>query len=358
MLISCSAPTSYTYQATPYQGELSETVLANTKLGLSFPPLVDSQAREFTRTQLKALDVSLIRSAENWYHREPQRGEYRWNALDDRMRFFEEQSLEVLLTIQSNGPDWACDSELRNERACVFSDREAFSTYIDQMLDRVLPVVEKIQFGNEWASEYWYPGSAQDFVTANNIVYDAVKARDPQKPFVLGGFASGTLYALAFCQGYLDHFQQSWDEDMITDRSVCESQEAQDGFERITDVLENAKYDMIDLHFYDNPEDWPAMLETVQDTFPRQVPLIVSEFGGPNLVWTGPVTEEEQAHMLASYITTLDAMGITEAYYFKLVQGGDGVMEGHEESGLFRLQGNTIIQKPAFDIFEAFSTFH
>ncbi len=271
------------------------------------------------------------------------------------MRFITEMDLDVLLTIQSNGPDWACQTDLQNERACVFSDLDAFRIYIDYLLDRALQDVDKVQFGNEWASEYWYPGSAQDFVAASNIVYEAVKTRDPEKPFVLGGFASGTLYALAFCQGTLDHYQQSWDPALITDRALCQSQEAQAGLARISFVLENAEYDMIDLHFYDNHQDWPAMLQAFQNILPRQVPLIVSEFGGPNLVWSSPISDQQQAHLLASYITTLDAMGITEAYYFKLVQGGEGVMDGHQESGLFRIQENIIVQKPAFEIFAAYS---
>jgi len=46
------------------------------------------------------------------------------------------------------------------------------------MLNRYKNQIAKIQFGNEWNLEFWYAGTAQDFVAANNILYDLTKVGD------------------------------------------------------------------------------------------------------------------------------------------------------------------------------------
>lgn len=55
---------------------------------------------------------------------------------------------EVLMTIQSNAPAWACG--LHNPHSCVFLDDNNFKTYIDSLLLRYPNQIDKIQFSNEW----------------------------------------------------------------------------------------------------------------------------------------------------------------------------------------------------------------
>jgi hypothetical protein len=98
-----------------------------------------------------------------------------------------------------------------------------------------------------------------------------------------------------------------------------------------------------------------VILKVVQKTFPADHPIIVTEFGGPNLFWEQPYSDAFQAERLAEYIRTLDRMGIPEAYFFKLVQS-DSANPAHRESGLFKMVNGTPSPKPAFEVFQSFST--
>jgi hypothetical protein len=330
--------------------------LTTLELGFSFPPVRDEQQRAFTATQLEALNVRLIRFAEDWGFREPSPGQFNWQPLDDRIAWAEEHQVSLLLTIQSDGPEWACDPELRNPRSCVFNDAGAFAGYVAELLQRYPDQIEKIQFGNEWPAEYWYVGSAEEFVRFHNLMYQAVQQYSPQTRVVLGGFSHGTLQMIALCEGYVESVEVWQDAQVVElNRQVCESSEAQAARRRIMYVLENANYDWLDLHFYDHVEAWPAILQTVLETFPQQRPILVSEFGGPNLFLEQPYSDTFQAERLVEYIRTLDEMGIREAYFFKLVQGDDA-SPAHRESGLFEVQFGTMVPKPAYDVFAAYST--
>jgi len=331
--------------------------LHNLTLGLSFPPVSDAESRAFTSVHLEELDVHLIRFAENWAYREPRQGEYRWTALDERMAWVAENDVSLLLTIQSNGPSWVCDPEQMNERSCVYRDAGAFERYVSELLRRYPGEIARLQFGNEWASRYGYAGSAEDFVHFHNILFDCVQALSPETEVVLGGFASGVLTGWAFCAGGIDSIHVDGGALLTaSDRGeACGREEVLDMQARIRYVLENANYDWVDLHFYDNVEVWPEIMEAFMEELPDGIPVLASEFGGPNLVWEQPYSDTFQAERLVEYIRTLNEMGIPEAYYFKLVQGGDS-SPPHMESGLFELVFGRPVKKPAYAVFQAFST--
>ena len=354
LLTGCAQNTTTPDDSIPLSIEL--TPLIQLELGLSFPPVNNADQREFTEEQLEALSVRLVRFAENWRNREPEPGRYNWTPLDGRLDWVQENRVSLLLTIQSNGPDWACDPDYRNERSCVYLDQQDFSNYVHALLQRYPNQIDKIQFGNEWMSQYWYAGSAQDFVRFHNILYEAVQTHSPHTLVVLGGFSYGTLKVMAFCEGYLDTYEAIRGGQVIElNRNECETSEAHAIRERILFVLENAFYDLLDFHFYDDVENWPIILDVSQELFPTESPIIVSEFGGPNLFWELPYSDEFQAERLVEYIQTLDLMGIEEAYFFKLVQS-DSASPAHRQSGLFMVDNGVLIPKPAYEVFLAFSS--
>lgn len=323
------------------------------ELGLSFPPMANQQQRSFTGKQLEALDVRRIRFAIDWRNREPEQGQYYWKPFDERMAWIAENDLSVVLTVQSVGPEWACDPELTNEKSCVYSDLEAFEAFVRTLLERYPGQIDQIQFGNEWISGFWFVGDIDAFITANNILYDVTKKVSPETEVVLGGFATGTLHALAFCEGELDYIYLG-DGTYSSDRSLCEIDEVQRGYDRLNGVVENAKFDLVDLHFYDNAEDWPVEYEVIQAYFPDDMKYIVTEFGGAHL-GQEHYSDPYQAERLMLYIETLDAMGIEEAYYFKLVEGGSA-NQYHMKSGLFTNLYLFKRKKPSFAVFQAYST--
>lgn len=330
----------------------TDSCLNYTRLGISFPAVTDQSQMDFSEYHLDFLGVNMIRIAEDWALREANQGVYNWGPLDARMNWIEENNYDLLLTIQSNGPDWACDSEFQNDLSCAFSDSAAFRKYIDTLLVRYGDNIKKIQFGNEWHSEYWYIGSAADFIRANNTVWESVQVNAPQIDVVLGGFASGTMTSLAGCYGYIDSLR-------LPDSNVwhhqpeilayCSLPEIEYIRQRQDSILSMCHYDIIDMHLYDDVELWPLYYHIMDSITGGIYPIIVTEMGGPNLVNELPYSDEFQASRLYQYIKCVDSLQISEAYYFKLVTGGTAA-EYHQESGL--IDSETLLEKPAYYFFK------
>ncbi|MFW0871288.1 MAG: hypothetical protein ACKKL4_02445 [Patescibacteria group bacterium] len=332
------------------EGEEEESIEMNVRLGMSFPPVGDKSQMDFTEEALDDLGISLIRFAEHWKFREPSKNDYKWSSLDERIDWAEKNDIDILLTIESNGPDWAC-SNTRSEVSCVYKDLPAFKRYVENILKRYPNKIEKIQFGNEWQAEYWYAGSAEEFVVANNILYEAVQKYSPQTEVVLGGFTTASLRVISFCRNLVDRFILDTGEYMTKAdyNTVCHSQLYRDIVDKIGYVLHNAKYDEADIHLYDDYDQWSAYMDLAESEI--NVPILVSEFGGPHPV-ADPQSEEFRVEVLPKYMEAIDALGISEAYYFKLVEGGDITIH---DSSLYRLDGNTPVKRPVYDVFKKYS---
>jgi len=325
----------------------NDTCLVNSQIGISFPPVANAEQRDFAKLHLDSLGIKKIRFGEDWSFREPTQGEFNWSPLDDRINWAINNGYEVLLTIQSRGPSWACG--LQNANSCVFIDNLFFKNYIDSLLSRYSNQIDKIQFGNEWQTNFWYIGSAEEFIASHNVLYNSVQEYSPTTEVVLGGFTTSSLRYLAYCNGYINHFIE--DDGTIIDSTliddICDADFLIAGRERIDSVLANALYDIIDLHFYDDYEIWPELFSNFIDTL--TTPILVSEFGGPNMN-VEPYSEEYQADRTFKYIKTLDSLGIPEIYYFKLVEGTAN--PAHSTSGL--IDDTTLHIKPVYDIVQSF----
>ena len=323
--------------------------LNHVALGISFPPVSDEAQRNFTKPLLDELKVKHIRFSEEWMFREPSEGTFHWETLDARINWAFDNGYRILLTIQSNGPAWACGS-LQNSNSCVYSNTAQFKNYIEQLLQRYAGKISKIQFGNEWQAAFWYIGSAQEFTEANNIVFNAVQAYSPITKVVLGGFTAISLRFLAGCNGNIDSFYD--DEGVFYDTSFfsdnCTGQEFKAISDKIAYILDNAQYDELDIHLYDDVENWDEYYANFRSMTLK--PIIVSEFGGPNMNYE-TYSDAYQSERLYAYIKKLDSLEIAEAYYFKLVEGTDN--PSHEKSGLIR--ESDLSKKESFAIFKSFT---
>jgi hypothetical protein len=334
-------------EASP-QPKGQDVPLKHTRLGISFPPVRDAKQRELTLKHLKELGVSLIRFAESWKLREPEKGRFKWRGIDDRLSWASENGISVLLTIQSDGPDWACKPG-RNEKSAVFRNDEDFRRYVSLLLKRHGDKIDKIQFGNEWQSEWWYVGTKEEFVRFNNIVHDEIGKRGLETKVVLGGFTTSSLRFLACREGLVDRVRG--DKKIFTRGEVLKmlsSGKGKKAIERAEYVLKHARYDMIDVHLYDDVEDWEAYVKAIRRLVPDK-PILTSEFGGPHLDWE-EYSDEYHAKRVEAYIRKIDALKIVEGYYFKLVQGG-GATPQHQKSGLLT---ERLRKKPAYDVFRRF----
>ena len=318
-------------------------------LGISFPPVADEEQRLFTAPLLRELNVKIIRIGENWKFREAIEGDYNWTPLDERINWATDNGFKVLLTIQSNGPDWAC-GEQQNDNSCVFNNNQKFKNYTELLLQRYSNKIAKIQFGNEWQSNFWYAGSEQDFVAASNIVYNAIQQFSPDTKFVLGGFTAISLRFMAGCDGKINAFYD--DEGILYDREFldanCTSEEIRAVINRIDYVLQNALYDEVDVHLYDDAENWKIYFDNFKTKVDK--PILISEFGGPNINLE-PISETYQSKRLAYYIKTIDSLEVEEAYFFKLVEGTNN--PAHIESGL--INNPELTKKLNFFTFKEFN---
>lgn len=105
-------------------------------------------------------------------------------------------------------------------------------------------------------------------------------------------------------------------------------------------VLQHANYDILDIHLYDDPENWPSYVSVL----PKDKPILVSEFGGPNSEFEN-TSSSYQAKRMPDYIDAIEQLPIIEAYYFKLVESDESY---HQDSGLFY---KNLRVKPARNVF-------
>lgn len=185
------------------------------------------------------------------------------------------------------------------------------------------------------------------FILASNIVYNAIQQHSPTTQFVLGGFTTISLRLLAGCNGLVDSFYDD-DGNLYSNSDFeenCSSTEVLNIVNRISYVLDNAMYDEVDIHLYDDVEQWAAYFNNFKTLVNK--PIIVTEFGGPNLN-IEPNTEAYQAEKLSQYIKTIDSLNIPEAYFFKLVEGTNN--PAHAKSGL--IDTDNLEKKESFFIFK------
>ncbi len=334
-------------------GDASQTVYGATNIeaGMSFPPFADSSQIDFTLAEIKKLAINRIRIGMSWSNREPKQGQFHWSPMDLRMGRAAENNIKVFLTISSICPAWARLSTGRDGTGII--NEEALRIFIETVLQRY-PGIDKIQFGNEWefGSErntvYNDWESIQKFVTYTNILYAAVQKFSPDTQVVLGGltkvypmmeyFAQDGRYpdlsGLKLATGITEDFLKSKID------KIREEYKEKEIKQKVEWVLRHAHYDVLDVHLYDDPENWPEYLSVL----PHDKPVVVSEFGGPSSRFeeTSPLYQKARINC---YIDAIQQLPITEAYYFKLV---DSPFSYHKDTGLFYANKQ---MKPARDVF-------
>ncbi len=327
--------------------------LQNIDIGIAFPPVKNKAEQQFSYNKLKELNVKRIRFAENWKYREPNNNQFNWQPLDERINYFFQHNIDVILTIQSDGPDWIKSNSISyNKNSIAFSQQNniEFVAYLEQLLLRYRGKINAIQFANEWQSKWWYSGSKEEFTRTQNLFYATVKKIDPDIKVILGGFSISALRALAASQGLVDSYINDAGKHLNTTqiKQLLTTQKAQNFLNRVTYVLDNARYDIIDAHLYDDPQNWHHYIAAIKALKP-QTPIVVLEFGGPNTQW---VEYSDALHKteLLNYIKALDQLDIAYALYFRLIENS---ADNHEKSGLLNEQ---LEKKPAYYLFQRITT--
>ncbi|MBN2143826.1 MAG: cellulase family glycosylhydrolase [Candidatus Aureabacteria bacterium] len=316
--------------------------------GLSFPPIKNAKEIQFTIQEMKSLNISLVRISTDWKFREPEKEIFNWPPLDQRINSLYTNHISILLTITAVAPDWAC-TDRTSHGTGVFTNARDFRKYVQALLKRYKDKIDKIQFANEWDNPEWYPGTEKEYVQFNNILYDEVKNISPKIKVILGGLTR--LYPV-YMSRCVNKYPLSFKEMSLKpgidlyercDR-ICTKQFLKT---RVEYVLKNAKYDMIDLHLYDDAENWKFYVKTITSIITK--PVLVSEFGGPSSQFE-IYSEEYHANRMLKYIDAIKTLPIMEAYYFNLI---DNPQTYHENSGLMKAN---LDKKKAYYIFKNVTT--
>ena len=330
-----------------------KSVVKNDFIGLSFPPTSNKEFLDLSLSKLNDLWLNKVRIATNWKLREPRKNNFYWTPFDRRINFFYENNIWVLLTIQANWPDWAC--EQKNKDTCTFKDIEEFRKFIHVLVKRNSNKIQKIQFWNEWDIKFvWNP---EIFVKYNNIVYEEAKKYSPNTKVVLWWLSKASLLYKELCLNNtkfnfsklsLNNNKALKNIDSYMKKNVCVKRKLEllKTLKDVDYVLKNAKYDMLDLHLYDDAENWNIYISSLKNQTIK--PIIVSEFGWPNPELELN-TDIYQAQRLEIYLKTIKKLDISEAYYFKLL---DSLNSYHSKSWLIKKDWKT--HKLSYKIFKNF----
>ena len=323
-------------------------VVYSDKIGLSFPYTGNQKipsSNQITRSQFgafhaKELGVDHVRWSDDWKFREPKKGKgYNWGPTSNRLKeYVTSKQIKVLMTFEANGPSHRCAR--KKKHSCVYKNNLDLKKYTKDYLNQFKGLLYKVQFGNEMLSPSLYLGTPQEYVSAQRLFAKAVKETAPSLPVVLGGLSAGTIRRYAACVKNIT-FPLIGSKGRVYDTrekldKFCSKKWVQKENAGVQFILKNAIYDEVDLHLYDDYENWPLLYESFRSEVPESKAIIISEFGGPNSRWDSKMGKDSsdeayQAEMLKKYIKTIRNIGV-EAYFFKLGENNDG--SPHQYSGL------------------------
>lgn len=286
-------------------------------IGIAYPGIAHERGRKEVEPALRELGALHIRIEDIWTQRQKVAGPFDWKPLEERLHFAAQLGLKVFLHVPARGPRWAV-GQPRNDRAHVFTRMDAFGVYCDTLAKRFGERLHAVQFGNEWQVEYWYPGTPEQFLEAHNRFAQAFRTHSPGTRIVMGGFSIGVLRTLSALDGHDTPLYDKQGKPLSKTRRdrYLASDRVRAVEERIRIVMAGADYDVLDAHVYADAEYWHAYVSSLRNRFPGN-PVVVSEFGGPDLRYE-PADSAYAAMRMAVYLETLNAMEVEEAYFFRM----------------------------------------
>ena len=303
------------------------------------------------------------------------------------MLWAEKHGHQVLLTIFTSPPEWACEPGTQNPSypdLCALDEAYVadFSNYVRQLLERVGSRIEKIQLGNEWGWEIRDVNQGDNWKryerfadTINDAVNDYNETHDPDIETALGAFTTGEMDMIGLCMNLdepelrADLAENGWTlwdcteprrvELQVIEAFCADWQEGTVPYMHrvlLDNVLKNIDYQWVSMHLYDNPAYWHwqvrGMKKLVSSVHPTVAPrYLVSEFGGHSANgWEPGRTPAEdyclEAGNLNDYLSTLadislgdpDFVGhdLLEVYLFGTMDLWHEGECGHITHGVFR----------------------
>ena len=234
--------------------------------------------------------------------REPRRGEYRWDALDQRVRAAQAQGITVCLNLYYDA-DWAVDRGRGRVKNGVPKDWEAFRAFVRTAAERygsreaaqLAEPVRQWMILNEWVSPRnrsgGWAGTDEELLQYITIAAEEIRAAVPGATVILGGIASMNAHAWALAQGMTTVPAIQYMRDGR--RVEVDAVEARThDWSRLPRVLDEAPVDMVSVHLYGHTGKDEACIRLVQKIAGK--PVMSGECGAPSLDYHAEYTPDLQ----------------------------------------------------------------
>ncbi|SCM68782.1 hypothetical protein [Donghicola eburneus] len=278
-------------------------------LGLAFP---GNQPQFYDL--LRDAGMSWARISASWRRIGREDGSLSFADLDRRVAGLQAVGVHPFVTFESDA-DWATDPATHRVKNATPTDMTAWAAFITAVVERydgdghadmpgLRAPVRMWQAANEYVSDTnasgGWAGSNADLLIYVNAAHDAVKAADPAAQFVLGGTAAFVMDVALVNQGYADWtVRQFWQDGSELVYAPDKSRGAEVTAlveDRLKFILENARYDIADIHLY-GPEERDGDRIAALTAWSGGKPFLSSECGGPNLDYGDSYSP--QAHFMA-----------------------------------------------------------
>lgn len=337
-LTSCNETENDEYIA--YKSD--EGIVIDVPIGISFPGIGSIEDMRRSAMILNDINVSLIKIELDWNLRELNPGEYNWEPMDQRIGYYDGQGFSLFISISTELPDCYRTTD---HQEIGRDDLAAFKNFVHQVLVRYSEKIDKIQAGNEW--DVRFQEDAGLWVEINDILYDETKSINKDIQVVLGAVTSSyMIYKVLAIEekevnyserqfyqfdSYLERFLTNYKEHLLSGKR-----------EYMQYVFDHAKYDVVDIHMYDEGELFPDFIRILKEMTDK--PILVSEFGAPNPDYE-IFDEDYQYRRMKILLKTLSTLDITEAYHFSLADHD----AYHSRNGIVDRFGN---KKPIYYLFK------
>jgi len=318
------------------------------QLGLSFPGSNPNYYGYMTDA-----GIGTVRISASWKQIEPRKGRYNWSGLDRRIIGLQNLGIDPFVTFESNA-EWATTASSFNKvKNATPKSIEVWDGFITAVVERynadgqndapgLKRPVRWYQAANEWISDTnrsgGWAGTPQQLITYVNTAQSAVKRSDPNANFVMGGIASTNLDLLVNALKVDRYTVQQYSNEgrlRVFKEAEIEGPLVQDALAKLVrPVLQNTRYDYLDLHLYGPETRDPERVKAIQN-IAKPAPILTSECGGPSLDYSKTSYKPED-HFFAVIHRNLmiQSLDMPFCLWFQLGET-DGATWGNEKTALF-----------------------
>lgn len=266
--------------------------------------------------------IGRARISASWRRIQPKAGQWDFVDLDRRVQGLQARGIAPFVTFESDA-DWATRPETQKVKNAVPLNKAEWAQFVSAVVERydgdgiddmqgLAAPIRHYQAANEFTSDTnasgGWTGTNAELLAYVNTARAAVRQADPNAVFVLGGLAAFVADAVLVNQGHADWTLRQQMEDgrelVMTPDQLRTAKITALVEGRVRYLLQNADYDMADIHLYGPQERDDLRLALLREWSGR--PVMSSECGGPNLDYGDTYTPE--GHFMQAITRNLDLL--------------------------------------------------